>query len=160
MDAFQIAARPLSSLAIPASTLSALMRAGYETVQDLDSSNVEQLSSGKCLFFLTLYILNSYRPFHSLGLFPGNILSATHPAPDSAPHCTSHAASVGVHLFCASDCHRLSAPGCATRRWSSSTPDTRDFRASRYAEGCHRARHRQLVPQRYCGRASLIHGWV
>ncbi|KAJ7269634.1 P-loop containing nucleoside triphosphate hydrolase protein [Mycena rebaudengoi] len=45
MDASQIAARPLSSLAIPASTLSALMRAGYETVQDLDSSNVEQLSS-------------------------------------------------------------------------------------------------------------------
>ncbi|KAJ7778084.1 P-loop containing nucleoside triphosphate hydrolase protein [Mycena metata] len=37
--------RPLSSLAIPPSTLSALIRAGYETVQDLDSSNAEKLAN-------------------------------------------------------------------------------------------------------------------
>ncbi|KAJ7185793.1 P-loop containing nucleoside triphosphate hydrolase protein [Mycena filopes] len=41
----QFTNRPLSSLAIPPSTLSALLRAGYETVQDLDSSNAEKLAN-------------------------------------------------------------------------------------------------------------------
>ncbi|KAJ6582899.1 P-loop containing nucleoside triphosphate hydrolase protein [Mycena vulgaris] len=36
--------RPISSLSIPTSTLSALLRAGYETVQDLDASNAEKLA--------------------------------------------------------------------------------------------------------------------
>ncbi|KAK7044842.1 Rad51 domain-containing protein [Favolaschia claudopus] len=40
----QLTSRPLSSLAIPPSTLSALIRAGYETVQDLDTSNAEKLA--------------------------------------------------------------------------------------------------------------------
>ncbi|KAJ7918456.1 P-loop containing nucleoside triphosphate hydrolase protein [Mycena leptocephala] len=41
----QLTNRPLSSLSIPPSTLSALIRAGYETVQDLDTSNAEKLAS-------------------------------------------------------------------------------------------------------------------
>ncbi|KAJ6487741.1 P-loop containing nucleoside triphosphate hydrolase protein [Mycena sanguinolenta] len=43
--ASQLLNRPLSSLSIPPSTLSALMRAGYETVQDLDTSNPEKLAN-------------------------------------------------------------------------------------------------------------------
>ncbi|KAJ7820981.1 P-loop containing nucleoside triphosphate hydrolase protein [Mycena olivaceomarginata] len=41
----QLTNRPLSSLSIPPSTLSALLRAGYETVQDLDTSNAEKLAN-------------------------------------------------------------------------------------------------------------------
>ncbi|KAF7360187.1 Rad51 domain-containing protein [Mycena venus] len=41
----QLTNRPLSSLSIPPSTLSALLKAGYETVQDLDTSNAEQLAN-------------------------------------------------------------------------------------------------------------------
>ncbi|KAF8162446.1 hypothetical protein K438DRAFT_1858624 [Mycena galopus ATCC 62051] len=41
----QLTSRPLSSLSIPPSTLSALIRAGYETVQDLDTSNAEKLAN-------------------------------------------------------------------------------------------------------------------
>ncbi|KAJ7204844.1 P-loop containing nucleoside triphosphate hydrolase protein [Mycena pura] len=36
--------RPLSSLSIPPSTLSVLLKAGYETVRDLDGSNAEKLA--------------------------------------------------------------------------------------------------------------------
>ncbi|KAJ6627980.1 hypothetical protein B0H10DRAFT_319770 [Mycena sp. CBHHK59/15] len=45
MDLSQAMNRPLSSLSIPPSTLSALLRAGYETVQDLDTSTAEQLAN-------------------------------------------------------------------------------------------------------------------
>ncbi|KAJ7461710.1 P-loop containing nucleoside triphosphate hydrolase protein [Mycena galericulata] len=45
MDLSQFTNRPLSSLSIPSSTLSALLRAGYETVQDLDASNAEKLAT-------------------------------------------------------------------------------------------------------------------
>ncbi|KAJ7468061.1 P-loop containing nucleoside triphosphate hydrolase protein [Mycena latifolia] len=44
MDMSQFTNRPISSLSIPTSTLSALLRAGYETVQDLDASNAEKLA--------------------------------------------------------------------------------------------------------------------
>ncbi|KAJ6557953.1 hypothetical protein B0H19DRAFT_1028551 [Mycena capillaripes] len=41
----QLTNRPLSSLSIPPSTLSALIRAGYETVQDLETSSAEKLAN-------------------------------------------------------------------------------------------------------------------
>ncbi|KAJ7100017.1 P-loop containing nucleoside triphosphate hydrolase protein [Mycena belliarum] len=44
MASSQLTNRPITSLSIPTSTLSALLRAGYETVEDLDASNAEKLA--------------------------------------------------------------------------------------------------------------------
>ncbi|KAJ7247927.1 hypothetical protein B0H12DRAFT_1235160 [Mycena haematopus] len=45
----QLTNRPLSSLSIPPSTLSALIRDGYETVHDLDTSNPEKLANASAV---------------------------------------------------------------------------------------------------------------
>ncbi|KAJ7118672.1 P-loop containing nucleoside triphosphate hydrolase protein [Mycena crocata] len=44
MDLSQFTNKPIASLSIQSSTLSALVKAGYETVQDLDTSNAERLA--------------------------------------------------------------------------------------------------------------------
>lgn len=43
----KMANRPIHTLALPAATLAALTRAGYETVKDIAGSTPEQLASGK-----------------------------------------------------------------------------------------------------------------
>jgi RAD51-like protein 2 len=50
-------ARPLSSLALPRSTLSTLTRAGYETLQDISTVSPETLAQGLC-FHVTITLEN------------------------------------------------------------------------------------------------------
>jgi RAD51-like protein 2 len=62
--------RPLHSLVLPPSTLSALTRAGYETVRDLAASTPEQLTVGQwfklsCIFLTHVKCQDACIPIHA-----------------------------------------------------------------------------------------------
>ncbi|KAJ7108706.1 hypothetical protein C8R44DRAFT_803399 [Mycena epipterygia] len=69
MDLSQFTNRPLSSLSIPPSTLSALLKAGYETVQDLDTSDAERLAKDLSIPLPSSQAIFSQRKTQSRG-FP------------------------------------------------------------------------------------------
>jgi hypothetical protein len=102
----QLTNRPLSSLSIPPSTLSALIRAGYETVQDLDTSNAEKLASGKlCVSRILpnlLYMANRY--FYTIVFLTGDIFS------EEDTNSSDSSDSAGLRcciLFGASNCNEM-----------------------------------------------------
>ncbi|KAJ7665981.1 P-loop containing nucleoside triphosphate hydrolase protein [Mycena polygramma] len=86
----QLTNRPLSSLSIPPSTLSALIKAGYETVQDLDSSNAEKLANDLSIPLPSSQAIFSHRRTQTRGMPLSQPASAamSSSAPRIATKCT------------------------------------------------------------------------
>jgi RAD51-like protein 2 len=105
----QLTNRPLSSLSIPPSTLSALLRAGYETVQDLDTSNAEKLANGAlCASSISAAAhVQPSRSFDSTAFLAGHILAEEDADSRGPTDAVSFCGGIVFGGFGASDCDEV-----------------------------------------------------
>lgn len=153
----RMSSRSLSSIAELQPSLPALLKAGYETMQDLSSSTPETLARGMLVTGRYEYVFishwNLFRVKHiftCVSINPIAVSETYEPClcNEWNPFCCVHGVSIQQVQHTMSPCRQ------SAFRWSLERTHSRDFRAARDTEGEPRDSDRAIV--RWSSRASSL----